>query len=458
MGYKFFVGWDTVLPSQVPTHLRVTFDRLVVHRAMDPGCSLTAPVPNCSAESTRTNQGTETPGDYNIYWDANGIWGQWPCTGVVCRPDAPGELLPMDGDSYTGTQSVDLYVPPGKGWRLFVHGRECDLNAVDPARPMKDCPTNEELADNNDVQGLILDKYTSAAASLGTHTSNARTANADPTSTCPNVNTTGCYSVTYTVTKVNDEASRARVPDLSIAKTDSPDPVAVGQPLTYTLTANNNGPVNASGVSVVDQLPAGVSFVSAAASQGTCTQTNGTVTCALGNLPSGSHATVTIKVTPQQEGAITNTASISSSDEPDADDSNNSATAETTVVTRADVSVKKSDSPDPAVVGGKLTYTVRVRNSGPQTATGVELTDHLPKSVRWRSVNWSQGNCKVSGSTVTCDLGDLPSGSTATVRIVVKPTQKGRITNTASVTSASPDDPNLANNTASASTRVVADT
>jgi hypothetical protein len=97
-------------------------------------------------------------------------------------------------------------VPPGKGWRLYVHGRECDLGGVNPARPLADCPTDKELSDGNDVQGMILDSYPSAAASLGTHRSNALTAHSDPTSTCPdNVNGTnpnpqGCYSLTYTVT------------------------------------------------------------------------------------------------------------------------------------------------------------------------------------------------------------------------------------------------------------------
>jgi hypothetical protein len=208
MAYRIFAGWDAVPLADVPTHLRVAFDRLEIHRAMDPGCSINQPVPGCQFQSTRTNQGTTAPGDWNLYWDVNGIWGQWP----------PGEFLPNDGDSLSGTQSVDLYVPPGKGWRLFVHGRECDINDVDPARPLADCPTNREIADNNDVPGMILDTYASVASSLGTHRSNALTRRSDPTSTCPddvsgsNPNPEGCYSLTYTVSVVNDAPSRVRAP------------------------------------------------------------------------------------------------------------------------------------------------------------------------------------------------------------------------------------------------------
>jgi hypothetical protein len=75
---------------------------------------------------------------------------------------------------------------------------------------MADCPTDHELADDNDVPGQIIDSYPSAQASLGTHTSNAETAKLDPTSTCPDANPQGCYSLTYTVTLVNDKAQRAR--------------------------------------------------------------------------------------------------------------------------------------------------------------------------------------------------------------------------------------------------------
>src|SRR5207253_11485919 len=89
--------------------------------------------------------------------------------------------------------------------------------------------------------------------------------------------------------------------DLSLTKTDSPDPVPAGQLLTYTLTAQNAGPSSATGVQVTDNLPAGVTFDSATPSQGTCSQASGTVTCALGTLTSGGNATVALKVRPQAE-------------------------------------------------------------------------------------------------------------------------------------------------------------
>ncbi len=60
-----------------------------------------------------------------------------------------------------------------------------------------------------------------------------------------------------------------------------------------------------------------------------------------------------------------------------------------------------------------------------------------------------------STNTVTCSLGNLGSGASATIRIVVKPTQKGTMTNTASVRASSPTDRTSANNTATAVTTVL---
>jgi virginiamycin B lyase len=121
--------------------------------------------------------------------------------------------------------------------------------------------------------------------------------------------------------------------DLAIGKSDSPDPVVVGSPLTYTITVTNHGPSTANGVTMTDSLLATLTFVSAAASQGSCSGTV-TVTCNLGSLSNGSSATVTIVVTPSQPGGISNTATVAAN-EHDPDTSNNSATQVTTIVKQA---------------------------------------------------------------------------------------------------------------------------
>ena len=93
---------------------------------------------------------------------------------------APGLGSLFDGTQLTLDKTFDVYVPAGKGVRLFVHGRECDLPKIQP------CPANPgEVASDNDVPGEILDQYSSAAAAIGTHTSTADS---------------GDYQLTYTVT------------------------------------------------------------------------------------------------------------------------------------------------------------------------------------------------------------------------------------------------------------------
>jgi uncharacterized repeat protein (TIGR01451 family) len=106
---------------------------------------------------------------------------------------------------------------------------------------------------------------------------------------------------------------------------------------------------------------------------------------------------------------------------------------------RADLSVQKTDSPDPVSVGQELTYTVTVTNEGPSPAGAVTLTDTLPASVTFGSADASQGSCLQMGATVTCDLGELAPTAEATVTITVTPVAAGTITNTATVDGAQID-------------------
>jgi uncharacterized repeat protein (TIGR01451 family) len=125
----------------------------------------------------------------------------------------------------------------------------------------------------------------------------------------------------------------------------------------------------------------------------------------------------------------------------------------------ADLAVSKSDNPDPVFVDATLTYTLQVTNLGPQNATGVVVTDRLPKHTGFISAVASSGTCDRRGSQVTCEVGNLaadPTGANAvTVTIQVRPTRAGTIKNTASVDSVE-NDPIGVNDKAEASTTVTA--
>src|SRR5262249_48589635 len=107
---------------------------------------------------------------------------------------------------------------------------------------------------------------------------------------------------------------------------------------------------------------------------------------------------------------------------------------------------------DPLLEGSPLTYTITVTNNGPSTATGVRLTDALPAATTFVSATPTLGSC-TGTSTVSCNIGTLANGASATVTIVVIPTIAGSISNTATVTSGTTDN-TTSNNSATATTRV----
>lgn len=240
--------------------------------------------------------------------------------------------------------------------------------------------------------------------------------------------------------------------DLAITKSASPEPVTAGQNLTYTINATNNGPGTATGVTVTDTLPSGVIFGSASATQGSCTETVGTVTCNLGTLANGATAMAIIVVTPTAGGIISNTAGISGN-EIDPDILNNTTPpVYTTVNASADLSITNIDSPDPVIlVGDLLTYDITITNNGPSSATGIILTDTVDSSLTISSVTPSQGTCNWT-TDITCTIGTLSSGSSATVEVVTTTTIAQMVGNTADVTAN--EDLNTANNSAVATTNV----
>jgi hypothetical protein len=189
---EIFLGWKPVRAASTLTHLRVTFTKLLVRRAMDPGCP--AATPQCGTrESTLPGQNTAPPGEWLVYSDAAGLW----------------RLLPRifraaDAQSFTLHVTQDLYVGRGKPWRLLIWTHECDFGVAtwsNPSLPMAPCPKTAEFGNfvGDDVPGLIVATFASPAAAIGMHVQNGSTA---PPSTCPASNARGCYALTYRISRV----------------------------------------------------------------------------------------------------------------------------------------------------------------------------------------------------------------------------------------------------------------
>ena len=99
--------------------------------------------------------------------------------------------------------------------------------------------------------------------------------------------------------------------NLALTTSLSPGRKTLGNPFTYYLTVANTGPLPATGVQVIDDLPVGATLISATSSVGTVTQTAGQLLCDLGTLDGDASATVGITVLPDTEGILTNRAAVS---------------------------------------------------------------------------------------------------------------------------------------------------
>jgi uncharacterized repeat protein (TIGR01451 family) len=365
-----------------------------------------------------------------------------PADLVVTKADSPDPV--NAGQSLTYTVTVTNNGPATATGIVLTDTLPANTTFVSATPSQGTCPAPVggvltcnlgTLLLNGSATVTIVVTPSSAAVPSITNTVSATATETDPT---PANNT----NISETTT-VNPSA------DLTLTKTDSPDPVRVGNNLTYTLTVTNNGPNAATGVTLTDTLPANVTFVSSTPGAPTCTEAGGVVTCNLGTINSGANSVVTIVVTPQAAavGTINNTASVSANEfDPVAAD--NSATQSTTVDPVADLTLSKTDSPDPVQVGSNLTYTLTVTNNGPNDATGVTLTDTLPANVTFVSTTPAGPTCSQAAGVVTCNLGTIANGANSVVTIVVTPQAAAvpSITNTASVTSAV-FDPNSGNNT-----------
>lgn len=250
---------------------------------------------------------------------------------------------------------------------------------------------------------------------------------------------------------------RAPSTDLAVTNVDSADPLLAGQPLTYTVTVTNHGPDDAPGVTLTDQLPGGMAYGAPSASQGTCTRVGSIVTCLLGPLANGATATVTLPMVPTVAMTASTTASaLPTGGAVDPAQADNRATQSTTVrAPSADLAVANTDSVDPLLTGQPLTYTVTVANRGPDDAPAVTLNDQLPAGMAYGVPAPSQGACTRSGAAVTCLLGPLASGATATVTFPVVPLAAGTASNGATATvGGGAVDPVSGNNAAYQSTTV----
>jgi uncharacterized repeat protein (TIGR01451 family) len=312
--------------------------------------------------------------------------------------------------------------------------------------------------------------YTSYGASQGTYTSgdglwnigtitNGFTARLTVTASVDSATAAWTITNTATITRMDrpdiiptDNTSSVPLTvksiDLGVTKTVDNSNPNTNDLVAYRIVLTNLGPDIATGVTVTDSVPAGVTYVSYGASSGAYSQVTGVWTVGTVAVHGYSTLTITGRVNAGTGGqSITNTASTRSSNQRDTNSLNNTSSAVINVV-GADLAVSKTVNNAAPNEGGTIAYTIVVTNLGPSTATGVALSDSVPAGVTYGSYGassgtysqvtgiWTVGTLAVYGSATLTITGSVNAGTAGTA-----------ITNSAFVSRSNQPDPVMTNNT-----------
>ena len=227
---------------------------------------------------------------------------------------------------------------------------------------------------------------------------------------------------------------------------DKPKP-AVGDVVTYRVVATNNGPDTAVDVSLTDVLPEGVVHVSHTVTKGAFDAAAGAWS-GIGDLAKGAKQTLTIKARVTKRGTFTNPADIKATAATDGtgvsrlvgadgvpdwnlDRTNDHAEATLTTVPQCDVTISKNVDLPVTRVGRIVKYTIKAHNNGPDTATGVVVTEAVPSGVRLISGVPTVGTFDPATNVWT--IGDLTAGENAELQVTARVRRAGKHRNVATI-------------------------
>jgi len=335
-------------------------------------------------------------------------------------------------DGHGGTNSAIIFIsvtnrPPVANDDL-VPGTNGQVQVINP------------LANDTDPDGDAL-TITSATSTNGIVVINPGNTNLTFTPT-----NNGLDIINYSITDGrggSDSAiitvSTLNLADLMVAKTGPAGALAMSN-FSYTISVTNLGPSSAAGVIVTDALPAGVTFLAAG---GNGTNNNGIVTWHLGVMTASQATNLTLTVTAPATGVtLTNVASVGSPTGDPVPTNNLTPPVITGVTPVADVSVVKT-GPAGALFGTNYNYTLTVSNGGPSTAASLSVTDNLPAGLVF--VISTPLTTTNASNQVIWNLGSLNANAASNLTLTVISTQRGSLTNVASLGGPTLD-PNPTNN------------
>ncbi|MGW2655846.1 DUF7507 domain-containing protein [Streptomyces sp. NPDC001478] len=376
--------------------------------------------------------------------------------GYLGVPSAEGSQFAELNANYESTLYQDLPTTPGTKlyWRLYHRGRGGeDTMALDIGAPGSQTE-QRTITDGNTAWGHYTGTYTVPAGQTLTRFAfrSVSASGGDPT-----------------VGNFLDGVFFGTAPHVELSKTAAPAGRAeVGDTLTYRITARNQGGGGAENLTVTDVIPEGTSYVPGSLyivsgpnagpksdetgdDQAHYDPDTGQVVFRLGDgatadrggslanteiLPEGS--TVEYRVTVDRSAGgtrITNTATATYENRLGGTPEPLTATSEpqiTDVEPAADLNVTKAADATTVSVGQTVTYRITIGNAGPNTATGVTVTDELPEGLTFLSADTTSGSYDPAAGVWSA--GELDDGATATLTLRAKATRAGQIVNTAAVT------------------------
>jgi len=223
--------------------------------------------------------------------------------------------------------------------------------------------------------------------------------------------------------------------DLVVTGND-PGSALGGGTAKYTMVVTNAGPDATTGVTM--NLPPALDYVP---TQGVCNTAS--ALCAIGTLPVGASASVTFSL-PVTAVDFMHTVASASGYAFDPHPGNNSYDVVTTVIPAADLAVSQDLFPT-ALTPGDF---IHVTNMGPNAAESVTVTFDASSGLRVTNAGGGPdvtGTCEVNFGHMTCALGTLAPGASETIVVALSAASAGTYDVTASVMSASPQDPRTAN-------------
>jgi uncharacterized repeat protein (TIGR01451 family) len=239
---------------------------------------------------------------------------------------------------------------------------------------------------------------------------------------------------------------RVGAQDFSLSVTSSPNPVLVGNTLTYTTYVTNLTGFTLNTLFVTNTLPASTQFLGATNSYtpSGITTNNQVVLFEIDSFTAYTSAQLTVATLPTAAGNITNTVTVA-----EIGVTNVTTNMVTQVITaQADLAANLTALPANVLVNDWVSYTVGATNLGPDSVPNVVLSNSLIPGVLLVGIAPTNAAFTFTNSSLVLNLGTLAAGGSASFTVTIQPTNAGAVTLSANVSAAGLLDTNPTNNTA----------